>query len=115
MSHFSRLHQVINQLVVFVLVTFAWIFFRAESLNKAFIIIKKIFEFDFTFNINQITVEKGPMNFVLSIVALTLLALSYLLPTNLKLRHNVLFLTITTFIIFILGKNGETQFIYFQF
>ena len=115
LSHFSRLHQVINQLVVFVLVTFAWIFFRAESLNKAFIIIKKIFEFDFTFNINQITVEKGPMNFVLSIVALTLLALSYLLPTNLKLRHNVLFLTITTFIIFILGKNGETQFIYFQF
>jgi D-alanyl-lipoteichoic acid acyltransferase DltB (MBOAT superfamily) len=108
-------NKFISQVAVFILVTFAWIFFRAENLQKAKMIIDKLFSFDFSLNIHQLTMQKGPMNFILSFVVIGLLALSYLLPTNLKLKHNLLFLVITSFIIIILGMNGETEFIYFQF
>ena len=39
----KRLHTVFNCLVTFVLVMFAWIFFRANDLHSAFSIIEKIF------------------------------------------------------------------------
>jgi len=109
------LYTFINQSVIFILVTFAWIFFRAEDLHKAKAVINNLTQCDFSYNLNQLTMQKGPLNFILSFFVLGLLWLSYLLPANLKMKHNLLFLAITTFIIIILGKNGEAEFIYFQF
>ncbi len=108
-------HKVVNQLTVFLLVSFAWIFFRAESFDKAGRIIHKISECDFSRNMSQLTADKGPFNFLLDFVVIGLLALSYKLPVNLKLKHNLLFLTVITFLIIILGKNAAADFIYFQF
>ncbi len=113
--HLPSVNKFINQLVIFALVTFAWIFFRAPNFTIARAAINKFLEFNFTYNMVQICAEKGPLNLALDFVAILLLCLSYYLPKNLKLRNNLLFLCVTTFIIIILGKNGLTEFIYFQF
>jgi len=115
LSKLGSLNSFIDKCITFALVTFAWIFFRAENFGKATQVIRKLAEFDFRFNLNQITMMKGPLNLILSLLVIGLLWCSYLLPTNLKLKHNILFLAITTFIIIVLGKNGEAEFIYFQF
>jgi alginate O-acetyltransferase complex protein AlgI len=112
---FPGLYKFINQCIVFTLVTFAWIFFRAENFHKAKEVIHKVLECNFSFNITQLAAEKGPLNLFLSFFVIGLLALSYRLPANLKLKNSLLFLAVTTFIIFILGKNAGAEFIYFQF
>lgn len=42
----SRIANIISICLTFLFTTFCWIFFRAESLSKAFIIIKRIFSFE---------------------------------------------------------------------
>lgn len=108
-------YKLMNQLMVFVLVTFAWIFFRSENFHQAMAVIGKLGEGSFSLNMAQLTAEKGPLNLLMSIGVIGLLALSYLLPANMKLKHSFVFLVITTFIIIILGKNAGAEFIYFQF
>ena len=108
-------YTILNQIVVFTMVTFAWIFFRAENLQKAMKVIHLIFEFDFSFNLTQITAGRGPLNFIMSFVVVGLLALSYLLPANLKFKNNFLFLLVTTSLVLFLGKNAGSEFIYFKF
>lgn len=109
------LYKFIKQVVVFILVTFAWIFFRAENFHKAKQVIGKLFEFNFSHNLTQLSAGKGPLNLALSLLVIGLLWLSYLLPANMKMKHSLLFLVVTTFIIIILGKNAGAEFIYFQF
>jgi alginate O-acetyltransferase complex protein AlgI len=104
-----------NRLIVFALVSFAWIFFRAPSFSEALKIIGKIKECNFTFNLPQLCGEKGPMNLLLSFLVIIILLLTYYLPRELKLRHSVVFLSVTTFLIIILGKDVANEFIYFQF
>lgn len=101
--------------VVFIVVSFAWIFFRAPNLHDAMHIIQKIGEADFTFNLTQISAEKGPLNLLLSFFVIGLLMLSYKLPIELNIKHNIAFITILTFLILVLGKDGAAEFIYFQF
>ncbi len=115
LAKLPSLHKFINQIVVFILVTFAWIFFRAGSMDKAKAVIDRLLSFDISLNLNELTMHKGPMNLLVSFFVIGLLALSYLLPVNLKLRNNLLFLIVTSLIIIILGMNGEAEFIYFQF
>jgi alginate O-acetyltransferase complex protein AlgI len=107
-----------NSLFVFALVSFAWIFFRAENIEKAKKVISKLMSFDFTLNLTQICAETGPFNMVLSFFVIALLLVSYLFPLDLKFKNyasNFTFLLTTIFLIIILGKNGNGEFIYFQF
>jgi alginate O-acetyltransferase complex protein AlgI len=94
---------------------FAWIFFRSENVNQAWLVIQKLTAFDTSLNIAQLTAEKGPLNLLLSFVAIGLLALSYKLPLNLKIKYPVSFACLMIFVILLLGKNGSDEFIYFQF
>ncbi|MCC6181483.1 MAG: MBOAT family protein [Bacteroidia bacterium] len=112
---FPQLRKLLNILTVFFLVSFAWVFFRAQNFDQAMLFYKKLCSFDFTLNLTQICAEKGPLNLLLSFVALGFLFLSYYLPKDLKIKHNVLFLFTIFFLIVILGKNGHSDFIYFQF
>jgi len=108
----------INILTVYSCVTFAWIFFRANDLNHAMIYINKIIEFDFSLNLVQISAEKGPLNLALSLCVIILLYVSYLLPKNLSFKKTssyLLFNLIIILIITLIGVNGKTEFIYFQF
>lgn len=109
------IHRTINQLIVFVLVTFAWIFFRAENFIQARAIISKIFNFDFSFNLIQMTAGTGPLNMLLSFMLIGLLFFTYKLPASLKMKNNLAFLLATSFVIIILGKDVSAEFIYFQF
>lgn len=104
-----------NRLIVFTAVTFAWIFFRSKNLTEATAVINKIAALDFKTNISQLTAEKGPLNLILSLVVIGLLIVSYKLPRDLNLKHNIAFVTVVVFLILLLGKSGSAEFIYFQF
>ena len=114
----NKIRQLINILSVYLLVTFAWIFFRANSFSQAMKYINKIIEFDLSLNLVQISAEKGPLNLGISILVIALLYLSYLLPKNLSFKKDfshITFNVITILIIFLIGINGKAEFIYFQF
>jgi len=114
----NKIRQLINILSVYSLVTFAWIFFRADSFSQAIEYINKIIEFDLSLNLVQISAEKGPLNLGISILVIVLLYLSYLLPKNLSFKKDFSHITlnvITILIIFLIGINGKAEFIYFQF
>jgi D-alanyl-lipoteichoic acid acyltransferase DltB (MBOAT superfamily) len=113
-----RVAALADGLMVFVLVTFAWIFFRAKTLAQAKAFIGKLFAMDFSLNLWQIFAENGPLNFALSILVIGMLFLSYRLPKDLRFKHygsNLAFLVILIFLILILGKDATGEFIYFQF
>jgi hypothetical protein len=114
----SKLHNIINILFVYTLVTFAWIFFRSDSLHDAFNFIHKILEFDFGFNLVQICAEKGPLNLLLSFFVIGLLFMTYLLPFDFKFKNKwsyFIFNLSFLIIIILIGVNGKGEFIYFQF
>ncbi|MFT4849527.1 MAG: D-alanyl-lipoteichoic acid acyltransferase DltB (MBOAT superfamily) [Polaribacter sp.] len=114
----NKIRHFISILTVYFFVTFAWIFFRANSLKQAIEYISKIFEFDFSFNMVQISAGKGPFNLAISLLVIGLLYISYLLPKNLSFKRNVThiaFNVITILLIFLIGVNGKAGFIYFQF
>jgi len=113
--NFPKLRTIVNRTIVFILVTFAWIFFRAENFHVANDMIHKLCKLDFSFNAFTITADKGPINFIISFFVILLLALSYLLPANLKFKNNLLFLIVITFLIITLGRDVKSDFIYFQF
>jgi len=109
------LQKSISIVVVFVLVSFSFVFFRAENISQSMLFFNKLFAFDFSFNLPQICAEKGPLNLTLSFFVLGLFFLTYYLPKDLKIKHNVLFLISVIFLIVTLGSNGSSEFIYFQF
>jgi D-alanyl-lipoteichoic acid acyltransferase DltB (MBOAT superfamily) len=114
----SKLHNIINILFVYALVTFAWIFFRSDSLHDAFNFIRKALEFDFSFNLVQICAQKGPLNLFLSFFVIGLLFISYLLPFDFKFKNKwgyFMFNLSFLIIIILIGVNGKGEFIYFQF
>lgn len=114
----SVVMKLLQQLMVFVLVTIAWVFFRASSLEEAMRMIKLMFSADISFNMTQLSAGKGPFNLLLSFLALGFLFIAYYLPTDMKFKsqkHNIGFLTVTIFLLFILSKDAQGEFIYFQF
>jgi D-alanyl-lipoteichoic acid acyltransferase DltB (MBOAT superfamily) len=115
LTRLPALRRLLSQLSVFVLVTFAWIFFRAENFAKANAMIHKLLAADYSLNLTQLSAERGPLNLFMSFFVIGLLALSYKLPANMKLKRSLPFLIVTTFLIIILGKNAGADFIYFQF
>ncbi|MBU3010320.1 MBOAT family protein [Polaribacter vadi] len=114
----NKFRNFIKVVFVFTIVTLAWIFFRAENLNHAIVYFEKLIQFDLSFNLNQITAQKGPLNLLLSFLAIILLYLTYLFPKDLKFKkegQNITFIIIFILLIFIIGVNGKEEFIYFQF
>lgn len=113
-----RVPKIAQILIVYTFVVFAWIFFRANTVQDAFAIMEKVVALDFAFNLNIFCAYKGVLNLFLSFFVLGLLALSYGLPKDLKfdsLLKNISFGCVMLFLIFILGVNEKTEFIYFQF
>lgn len=122
------------QLVMtFSLVTFAWIFFRADSISDAFGIIERIFTRPtpwllFNGGIYNLGLDRVEMNILLiSVFILFLVSLikyrkkqtidAFLMEQNIWFEWLVIILLIV--ILFVYGKYGPTfdaqQFIYFQF
>lgn len=114
----NKILKLFNMLIIFSLVSFLWIFFRSNDLEMAFSYCSKLFEFDFNFNLNILSVFKGPFNLILSVILIFILLLSYLLPDDLKfknMRNSLYFNVLSTLLILFLGISSEKEFIYFQF
>ena len=111
----GKVNIFLNQLIVFCLVSFAWIFFRAKSVSIALLVIKNILLLNFTFNLTQICAEKGPLNLAITFISLLIWSFISIPKRNNSLISNLKFLLLITFLIIILGKNDKADFIYFQF
>ena len=104
-------------LFCFILVAFAWIFFRANNVNDAFIIIGKIFT------------QHGPLFINLDVFAEGFLGLFILIFKDFKDNFNInihlmnskyvviRYVSVVALITYIVlfGAFGSGQFIYFQF
>ena len=101
--------------LVFSLVNFAWIFFRANSMHDALLVISGIFKFNWHFNLADFCAYKGPMNLLISFMGLGLFLFFQNRTYIREIRYNVLTLSILILLIITLGVYDEQQFIYFQF
>ena len=116
-SHKTIVYQLVSIAICFILVSFAWIFFRANTVNDAFLIINKIFT------------ENGKpffdiMVFVYGITALLILIIKDLkdeMGYKINFMHShfiiIRYLSTIALVAYILlfGSFASDQFIYFQF
>ena len=113
--------ELIAMLTTFVLTVFAWIFFRAESLNHAFSYLGGIF----SESLLEIPVFRGRKDAAVTLLFIVVFvfvewlgrkdkfAIQELKNVNTNLRWIVYF--IITLVIWFYGSNTESVFIYFQF
>ncbi|MCF0068884.1 MBOAT family protein [Dyadobacter sp. CY261] len=109
-----RLPGPLRAAFTFVLVTLAWIFFRAESLGDALVILRTL-AMPARWDLPVLPIADG--EFVLCILLILLLFLkeSYL-PDYVPARRSFWpSLGLATFLCYLLGVFGSNQFIYFQF
>ncbi|MBL0343586.1 MAG: hypothetical protein IPP71_23655 [Bacteroidetes bacterium] len=115
-----RLKALIDVVVTFILVYFAWVFFRAETIQDAFFIIKKILTLNKDISLFTLTINDfGIFNFVISIFSILILFIYEVGRHFKKLNQNFNSVIATSCILFILtlllGVMGSKSFIYFQF
>lgn len=115
LARFPRIVGLYQTLLTFTLVVIGWIFFRAGSMHDAGVVFSKLLHPNLSMNPSILMAYKGPYNFLISLMAVGLLALSYLLPKDLHLKRNLLFLVVVIVLILLFGKGGSSEFIYFQF
>jgi len=109
-------------LITFVLVVFAWIFFRANSLADALYIIKSIGQLA---PVEQINLFTYPADFALSIFLIIILFIADMMEEKISFSENLLrrspvflkwsLLAAMILSLFILGKWEDIDFLYFQF
>lgn len=114
-----KLNSLLQITVTFLLSAFAWIFFRANHVDDAFVIIRKIFSFDGPFYMGQ------PSTFIFSVIGIAFLILTewiqeYYPEKKIFVNHShwlVRYLSYAAMVILILliGVFDGGQFIYFQF
>ena len=113
----SYFFKLLSGLITFNLVSFAWIFFRAENFTKATEIIYKIFEPDYFLNI-KIQDSNIFISIIFNIVVFLVLekVISRLLQRkNYNNIHAPLLHVLLLILILLFGVNEGSQFIYFQF
>jgi D-alanyl-lipoteichoic acid acyltransferase DltB (MBOAT superfamily) len=116
------LHKVFQIIITIILAWFAWIFFRANTISDAFLIIKNIFSVNLS-NI-EINVFYFKSDFYLAIACIMFLFIVEIFEERIGLFNRVkripkilkwvLFLLLLL-TIFVLGKWEEADFLYFQF
>ncbi len=121
-----RLHQSLKVLVTFALISFAWIFFRANNVSDAFYIISHLLTGWESAEAWQVTPFLGSLRFelVVAILSVSLLILVEFIERHgsiaeklsgrpVWVRWSIYYCT--ALIILLFGNFGSKQFIYFQF
>jgi len=127
LDKFPGLHKLIKVAVTFTLVCFAWIFFRANSLNEAFYIITHLFSGLF----NEATMGFitsgfgfGIRSLIIALAAISLMEAVQLVQQRTSVKALLIakpaVIRLAVYIgliagIIMLGKFSANQFIYFQF
>ena len=113
--------SMVSWLITFSAVSLAWIFFRAESVGKAWLILSKIFTADKAF-MNFFDLEFfRPFSIILSLLvcAYVFIIESFTDPHlrwfNDRVKTDIAFCCFTLFLLLSLGVYGHQTFIYFQF
>lgn len=121
--HLNRLPNFVQRSITLLIVLSSWIFFRADSLSQSLNVFQKIGSFDLSFNLVQICAAKGPLNLLISMIAICLLLSieglgnrGKIVDTlNISAKRQLFYAVTLTLLIITIGTNGEGQFIYFQF
>ncbi len=102
-------------LVTFILVDFAWIFFRSKNLSQAVEVIRKIFSFSLSDSL-QFALNTNEVIFSVILVIFLFIKEKYMLTINTS-RTNKFFLMIILIAVlcYFFGVFDQKQFIYFQF
>ena len=115
-SEKGKFKIVVNIIITFILISFTWIFFRANSMDEAFLVIKKIYQFEgrlFTAKIGY-----GVILLVILIISDILQernsGVHYFLDNKHRAVRYITYLTLVL-IILMIGVFDGAQFIYFQF
>ena len=109
----QRVGHALGVVATFSLVVVGWVFFRAANMQDAMVVFGKIFSLQIDWNLSMLMAQNGPYNFLMSVLAIGLLLLSYFLPKDLKFKRNFAFAIALTILILIMGKGGNGEFIYF--
>lgn len=115
--NFLRLSKVIAMMLTFLLISIFWIFFRAESIEQAFMYLNSLVEFS-SFNFG-ILVKTNKHSLLFYLASIAVFYLIYLENKNhnlrdLKLKKIEIFILL--FMIFYFGSfKNNLEFIYFQF
>ena len=130
LSHYPRLHRAFQMLITFSLVTFAWIFFRANSTSDAFYIIQNLFTgWDVLLDLPRLSESVLSLGlprdeFLLALAMIAILQCGDLLQSRGDVRRMLaqrpLLLRWTAYsgllwIIFLFGVFRHREFIYFTF
>ncbi|MGJ8665368.1 MAG: MBOAT family O-acyltransferase [Patiriisocius sp.] len=115
----------LSTLFTFMIVCFAWIFFRAKSLNDAFYIVSHLVDFKSNFEITNLGLEIHEFKLALASIILLLIFDAIHRKYNMikiinKLHFTIRSLIYVSIILSILvfgvyGEEGVSEFIYFQF
>ena len=115
----GKMKKVFDIIVTFILISFTWVFFRADSISDALLIIKKIFQFEgklFTNNIDSLVYGSV---LIVSLIISDILqennsGAHYFLDSKYKCIRYTTYLALVL-IILMIGVFDGSQFIYFQF
>lgn len=117
----SSIRSIFSYLITFHLVTFAWIFFRANTLSDAIYIISNLFS-DVKIQLSNLGLDAFEFKIALALICLlTIVQFAQLKNFSYKIlieRSRILRWSTYYFLfmgILLLGKFGKSQFIYFQF
>lgn len=124
-DRFPALQRFFKIIITFHLVLFAWIFFRANSIGDAFLIIRNMFNFDFSVaGLQQINVALGWGELGIALLSILFLEIFHLFEAGTTLKKRFLaspqalrwavYYSLALAIVFF-GVFNHTQFIYFQF
>jgi D-alanyl-lipoteichoic acid acyltransferase DltB (MBOAT superfamily) len=120
MSNLNRVNELLQIMTTFLLCSFAWVFFRANSLKDAFLIIQKIFS-----EPGKIFIPSDHRVLIYGVFGIALLflieikqefflnRLSFVYNKNIFIRYSALLILIIS--ILLTGVFDGGQFIYFQF
>jgi D-alanyl-lipoteichoic acid acyltransferase DltB (MBOAT superfamily) len=121
LSNYPAISKFLQMVITFHLVVFAWIFFRANSISDAFLIIQNLFNFSTP---PQIYLDLGRDYFVVVILSIIFLIFVDTLQSRIRIRQFVsvkpvwMRWAVYYFVIFAILAFGQFEaqdFIYFQF
>lgn len=110
-----NLNRLIKQILIFSFVSFAWIFFRSENFQQAFLVVKNLFNFKLDFRLNQLSALISPFNLLLCLLSIILLYAIEKIQIGFLRKNLFLFFIAGTLLLILFGVSNESQFIYFQF
>ncbi len=115
LTKLPKLNHAINLTFTFLLVTFAWVFFRASTFHDSLLMLQKVAEWKILLSPSVIAGDSGIFTFAVNILLIGIFTLTYYLPRPLHFKSNAAFCLVIFILILIFGNSGTGEFIYFQF